>query len=119
MSVCALRFSETARKRIVAAGGECLTFDQLALKAPTGSHCVLLRGSILRETDKHFGPAPGIYILYICIFYAYACMHACMYVCMLAVLVLLLSSFVRFRLGVFGFVSRFYRLSDAFFYVLV
>ncbi|KAL8439142.1 hypothetical protein Efla_000657 [Eimeria flavescens] len=59
MSVCALRFTETARKRILAAGGECLTFDQLALKAPKGSNCVLLRGSILRETDKHFGPAPG------------------------------------------------------------
>lgn len=59
MSVCALRFSETARKRIVAAGGECLTFDQLALRAPKGSNCVLLRGAILREADKHFGPAPG------------------------------------------------------------
>lgn len=60
MSVCALRFSEVARKRILAAGGECLTFDQLALKAPKGSNCVLLRGSILREADKHFGPAPGM-----------------------------------------------------------
>lgn len=60
MSVCALRFSETARKRIVAAGGECLTFDQLALRAPKGSNCVLLRGAILREADKHFGPAPGV-----------------------------------------------------------
>ncbi len=32
MSVCALRFTESARRRITAAGGECLTFDQLALK---------------------------------------------------------------------------------------
>ncbi|CDJ48846.1 60S ribosomal protein L18, putative [Eimeria brunetti] len=60
MSVCALRFTETARKRILAAGGECLTLDQLALRSPKGSNCVLLRGSILRETDKHFGPAPGL-----------------------------------------------------------
>ncbi|OEH78414.1 60s ribosomal protein [Cyclospora cayetanensis] len=59
MSVCALHFSEVARKRILSAGGECLTFDQLALKAPKGSNCVLLRGSILRDADKHFGPAPG------------------------------------------------------------
>jgi ribosomal protein L18E len=29
MTVCALAFTETARKRIVGAGGECLTFDQL------------------------------------------------------------------------------------------
>lgn len=27
LNVCALRFTETARKRIVAAGGKVLTFD--------------------------------------------------------------------------------------------
>ncbi len=27
MTVCALKFSETARKRIIAVGGKCLTFD--------------------------------------------------------------------------------------------
>ena len=32
MKVCALRFTETARARIIKAGGECLTFDQLALQ---------------------------------------------------------------------------------------
>ncbi len=31
MSVCAMRFTESARRRIIAAGGECLTFDELAL----------------------------------------------------------------------------------------
>lgn len=36
LTVCALRFTESARKRILAAGGSCLTFDQLAQKAPTG-----------------------------------------------------------------------------------
>ena len=36
LNVCALRFTESARKRILAAGGSCLTFDQLAQKAPTG-----------------------------------------------------------------------------------
>lgn len=42
------------------AGGEILTFDQLALQAPTGSNTVLLRGpKNSREAVKHFGPAPG------------------------------------------------------------
>ena len=27
MTICALKFSETVRKRILAAGGECFTFD--------------------------------------------------------------------------------------------
>mmetsp|Transcript_13775 Transcript_13775/g.32050 ORF Transcript_13775/g.32050 Transcript_13775/m.32050 type:complete len:193 (-) Transcript_13775:132-710(-) len=55
MSVCALAFTEGARKRILAAGGECLTFDQLALRAPTGSNTVLLRGPKSREALAHFG----------------------------------------------------------------
>ena len=38
LSVAALRFTATARARILAAGGECLTLDQLAMKAPTGSN---------------------------------------------------------------------------------
>ncbi|KAJ6844434.1 60S ribosomal protein L18-2-like [Iris pallida] len=48
MKVAALRFTETARARILKAGGECLTFDQLALRAPLGQNtvaelsCVLL-----------------------------------------------------------------------------
>lgn len=38
-----------------------LTFDQLALLAPTGSNTVLLRGpKNSREAVKHFGPAPGV-----------------------------------------------------------
>ena len=42
------------------AGGEILTFDQLALVAPTGSGTVLLRGpKNSREAVKHFGLAPG------------------------------------------------------------
>lgn len=40
LKVCALRFTETARARILKNGGEVLTFDQLALRAPTGSNCV-------------------------------------------------------------------------------
>lgn len=41
LKVTALRFTETARARIEKAGGECLTFDQLALRAPLGQNTVL------------------------------------------------------------------------------
>merc|ERR1712232_11861 len=58
LRVCALKFSESARRRILAAGGECLTFDQLAKVAPTGANTWLLRGSKKRESYKHHG-APG------------------------------------------------------------
>lgn len=44
LSVAALRFTRSARERIVANGGEALTLDQLALRAPTGSNTVLMRG---------------------------------------------------------------------------
>lgn len=56
MRICALRFTKSARARIVKAGGECLTFDQLALLEPKGSNTVLLRGKRnAREAVKHFG----------------------------------------------------------------
>ncbi|KAK2418738.1 60S ribosomal protein L18 [Trifolium repens] len=61
IKVTALRFTETARARIEKAGGECLTFDQLALRAPLGQNTVLLRGpKNAREAVKHFGRAPGV-----------------------------------------------------------
>ena len=60
MSVCALGFTENARKRIIAAGGECLTFDQLALKSPKGSNTVLLRGPKSREALAHFGHSTSV-----------------------------------------------------------
>ncbi|KAH9786510.1 60S ribosomal protein L18-3 [Citrus sinensis] len=76
LKVTALRFTETARARIEKAGGECLTFDQLALRAPLGQNTVLLRGpKNAREAVKHFGPAPGVphshtkpYICYLALF---------------------------------------------------
>lgn len=58
LSVAALRFTATARARIHAAGGETLTLDQLALRAPTGSNTLLLRGPKTREAVKHFGFGP-------------------------------------------------------------
>jgi ribosomal protein L18E len=59
LSVAALRFTATARARILAAGGEVLTLDQLAQRAPTGSNTLLLRGpKNSREAVKHFGFGP-------------------------------------------------------------
>ncbi|KAI1332564.1 ribosomal protein L18e/L15P [Xylariaceae sp. FL0255] len=59
VTIAALRFTATARARITAAGGECLTLDQLALRAPTGSNTLLLRGpKNAREAVKHFGFGP-------------------------------------------------------------
>lgn len=55
MSICALDFSKTARVRIEKSGGECITFDQLAVRSPTGADTVLLRGRRhAREVYKHF-----------------------------------------------------------------
>merc|ERR1719265_2651285 len=61
ISVCALKFTEGARARITKNGGECLTFDQLALRSPMGKGMVLLRAATKsREVEKHFGKAPGV-----------------------------------------------------------
>jgi len=59
LNVAALRFTATARARIVAAGGQALTLDQLALEKPTGANTLLLRGpKNAREAVKHFGFGP-------------------------------------------------------------
>lgn len=60
LTLAALRVTEAARARITKAGGTVLTFDQLALRAPTGKGTVLLRGpKNAREAVRHFG-APGV-----------------------------------------------------------
>jgi len=62
LKIAALKFTQTARSRITQSGGECITFDQLALRHPTGSNTVLLRGPKNGRTAvKHFGNpgAPG------------------------------------------------------------
>jgi large subunit ribosomal protein L18e len=62
LKIAALRFTETARARIIKAGGTCMTLDQLALQQPKGSNTVLLRGSKnSRESVKSFGhrTSPG------------------------------------------------------------
>ena len=59
LKIAAMRFTEGARARIVKAGGQCLTFDQLALLAPKGANTILLRGRRnARTAVKHFG-TPG------------------------------------------------------------
>lgn len=61
LCVAALKFSKTARARIVKAGGECITLDQLALRSPTGANTVLLRGKVCtRESVRHFGHGKGV-----------------------------------------------------------
>lgn len=59
LTIAALRFTRGAKERIIAAGGEAITLDQLALRAPTGANTVLLRGlRTSREAVKHFGMGP-------------------------------------------------------------
>ncbi|GJJ07236.1 hypothetical protein Clacol_001436 [Clathrus columnatus] len=59
LTVAALRFTRAAKERILANGGEVLTLDQLALRSPTGSNTILLRGKRnTREAVKHFGFGP-------------------------------------------------------------
>ena len=38
--------TERARGRILKAGGEIITFDQLALKSPKGQNTVLMQGTV-------------------------------------------------------------------------
>ena len=60
LNVCALHVTAGARKRIIAAGGKIMTFDELATMSPKGENTVLIEGPrTAREAQKHFGPAPG------------------------------------------------------------
>lgn len=64
LTVAALRFTRSAKERILNAGGEVLTLDQLALRAPTGTNTVLLRGKRnSREAVKHFGMGAPVRII--------------------------------------------------------
>merc|ERR1711879_801642 len=68
MTVVALHVSEKARERILKAGGEILTFDQLALRSPTGKNTVLLQGRRTARTANRSSvppvfptPPPGLW----------------------------------------------------------
>merc|ERR1712048_226310 len=61
MKICALRITERARGRILKAGGEIMTFDQLALKAPKGQNTVLVQGARkARKAYRYMGLATGV-----------------------------------------------------------
>merc|ERR1712113_1123569 len=65
MTLCALHVTEKARDRVLKAGGEIITFDQLALRAPTGKNTLVMMGPRKqREAVKHFGAAgrPGSHV---------------------------------------------------------
>lgn len=56
LTVCALHLTERVRARILGAGGEILTFDQLALRSPKGKNTVLLQGPRkARKANRYFG----------------------------------------------------------------
>merc|ERR1712008_332993 len=62
LKIAALHVTEKARERILKAGGEVMTLDQLALKYPLGKNTVLLQGKrTARKANRHFGAAgkPG------------------------------------------------------------
>nr|ALS04794.1 60S ribosomal protein L18 [Pseudodiaptomus poplesia] len=64
-TLCALHVTEKARDRILKAGGEIITFDQLAVRAPTGKNTLLMMGPRKqREAVKKFGAAgrPGSHV---------------------------------------------------------
>merc|ERR1712129_336780 len=65
LKIAALHVTEKARERILKAGGEVMTLDQLALKSPLGKNTVLLQGRrTARKANRHFGAAgkPGSHV---------------------------------------------------------
>ena len=60
LNVAALRFTESARARIIKNGGSCQTIDELIMKSPSGSNTLLLRGPTMRDAKRHFGGAAGL-----------------------------------------------------------
>ena len=59
LEIAALRFTESARARIIKAGGSCITIDELVMKAPSGTNTLLLRGPTMREAKRHFTGGSG------------------------------------------------------------
>eukprot|EP01084_Bolivina_argentea_P252272 423406_1 len=61
LKLCCLKISEGARKRIIEADGEVLTFDQLALREPLGKNTCLLRGTLkARAAYRYFNGKPRV-----------------------------------------------------------
>lgn len=67
LTVCALHLTERVRARILAAGGEILTFDQLALRAPKGKNTVVLQGPRkARKANRYFGKNSLLFDVQLC-----------------------------------------------------
>merc|ERR1712129_342814 len=61
LTICAIHFTENARRQICKAGGECITFDKLALRSPLGKGTVLLKGPVKKnKLFRYWGKAPGV-----------------------------------------------------------
>jgi len=61
IKLCALRVTESARRRILKNGGKVITFDQLALQSPLGKKTCLLRGPTTgREGQRFFNGVPRV-----------------------------------------------------------
>ncbi|XP_018019375.1 60S ribosomal protein L18 [Hyalella azteca] len=60
LKICCLRITDDARARVEGAGGEVITFEQLATRSPTGKGTVLIQGRRkARKQFRYFGAAPG------------------------------------------------------------
>ncbi|KAH3898710.1 60S ribosomal protein L18-B [Saccharomycodes ludwigii] len=58
-TVAALRVTASAKAAILKAGGEVITLDQLASRAPKGQNTLIVRGPRnSREAVRHFGMGP-------------------------------------------------------------
>lgn len=58
-TIAALRFTAGAKATILKNGGEAITLDQLALRAPKGQNTLIVRGPRnAREAVRHFGFGP-------------------------------------------------------------
>ncbi|KAH3679898.1 hypothetical protein WICMUC_000641 [Wickerhamomyces mucosus] len=58
-TIAALRFTAGAKAKILKAGGEAITLDQLAVRAPKGQNTLIVRGPRnSREAVRHFGFGP-------------------------------------------------------------
>nr|KJB45331.1 hypothetical protein B456_007G301700 [Gossypium raimondii] len=98
LKVTALRFTETARARIEKAGGECLTFDQLALRAPLGQNTVW--GSLVSFIFECFMTLISHWSFFCC----FKCMYVDLFIDSVGVFKLMFSS---------NFISNFVHLSKA------
>lgn len=59
VTVAALKFTSAAHAKIINAGGEAITLDQLALRAPKGENTLIIRGKrTARKAVSHFGFGP-------------------------------------------------------------